>query len=175
VKAKNFLCELKRRNVYKVAVAYIVASWALAQGIAQVFPVFDVSTWAIRLTVILMIIGFPIAIVLAWAFDITPEGIKRTPDILLDEAPDIVRQLGSRDRQQFVRGYLCALVYAGLGDKTEAIDYLKREYLNHNRIDTTMILVDPMRDPLRGDAWLETPADKGPEITQPRRPMLSST
>ena len=76
----NFFAELKRRNVYKVTVAYIVAGWALAQGIAQVFPVFDVPTWAIRSIVILIVIGFPVAVVLAWAFEITPEGIKRTED-----------------------------------------------------------------------------------------------
>ena len=74
----NFLAELKRRNVYKVAVAYIVAGWALSQGIAQVLPVFDVPNWTIRLIVLLIIIGLPVALVLAWAFEITPEGIKRT-------------------------------------------------------------------------------------------------
>jgi TolB-like protein/Flp pilus assembly protein TadD len=81
VKIDNFFAELKRRNVFKVAVAYVVAGWALAQGIAQVFPVFDVPNWAIRLIVILIIIGFPVAIVLAWAFEITPEGIKRTEEV----------------------------------------------------------------------------------------------
>ena len=74
----NFFAELKRRNVYKVAVAYAIAGWALSQGIAQVFPVFDVPNWAIRLLVVLIIIGLPIALVLAWMFEITPEGIKRT-------------------------------------------------------------------------------------------------
>ena len=74
----HFLAELKRRNVYKVAVAYIVAGWALSQGIAQVLPVFDVPNWTIRLIVLLIIIGLPVALVLAWAFEITPEGIKRT-------------------------------------------------------------------------------------------------
>ena len=74
----HFLAELKRRNVYKVAVAYIVAGWALSQGIAQVLPVFDVPNWTIRLIVVLIIIGLPVALVLAWAFEITPEGIKRT-------------------------------------------------------------------------------------------------
>jgi TolB-like protein/Tfp pilus assembly protein PilF len=76
----NFFAELKRRNVYKVAVAYAVAGWALAQGIAQVFPVFDVPNWIVRLIVLLIMIGFPIALVLAWAFEITPEGLKRTED-----------------------------------------------------------------------------------------------
>src|SRR5439155_1959592 len=75
---QNFFAELKRRNVYKVAVAYIVAGWALSQGIAQVFPVFDVLNWIIRLIVLLIILGLPIALVLAWMFEITPQGIKRT-------------------------------------------------------------------------------------------------
>jgi len=81
VNSKSFFGELKRRNVYKVAVAYIVAGWALSQGIAQVFPVFDVPNWAIRLIVLLIIVGLPVALVLAWAFEITPEGIKRTEDV----------------------------------------------------------------------------------------------
>ena len=75
---KDFLSELKRRNVYKVAVAYIVAGWALSQGIAQVFPVFDVPNWVIRSIVLLIILGLPVALVLAWMFEITPQGIKRT-------------------------------------------------------------------------------------------------
>jgi serine/threonine-protein kinase len=81
MKIDHFFSELKRRNVYKVAVAYIVAGWALAQGIAQVFPVFYVPNWAIQLVVVLIIIGFPVAVLLAWAFEITPQGIKRTEDV----------------------------------------------------------------------------------------------
>src|SRR6516165_4555094 len=68
IKIDHFFAELKRRNVYKVAVAYIVGGWALAQGIAQVFPVFDVPNWAIRLIVLLIIVGLPIALMLAWTF-----------------------------------------------------------------------------------------------------------
>jgi hypothetical protein len=75
---KSFFGELKRRNVYKVAVAYVVAGWALSQGIAQVFPVFDIPNWAVRLIVLAIVIGFPIALIIAWAFESTPEGIKRT-------------------------------------------------------------------------------------------------
>jgi TolB-like protein len=78
VKTDNFFAELKRRNVYKVAVAYIVAGWALSQGIAQVFPVFDVPNWAIRAILLLIILGLPVALVLAWMFELTPQGIKRT-------------------------------------------------------------------------------------------------
>src|SRR5947208_2422998 len=81
MKIDNFFAELKRRNVYKVAVAYAVAGWALAQGIAQVFPVFGVPNWIIQLIVLLIVIGFPIALVFAWAFEITPEGLKRTEDV----------------------------------------------------------------------------------------------
>src|SRR6202011_1113131 len=74
----NFFAELKRGNVYKVAVAYIVGGWALSQGIAQVFTVLDIPNWVIRLIVVLIIIGLPIALVLAWMFELTPNGIKRT-------------------------------------------------------------------------------------------------
>jgi TolB-like protein/Tfp pilus assembly protein PilF len=74
----NFFAELKRRNVYKVAIAYVVGGWALSEGISQVFPVFDVSNAFIRLIVILIIAGLPVALILAWMFEITPEGIKRT-------------------------------------------------------------------------------------------------
>src|SRR6266516_5005930 len=75
---RHFFAELKRRNVYKVGIAYIVAGWALSQGIAQVFPVFDIPNWIIRLIVLLIILGLPIALVLAWTFELTPQGIKRT-------------------------------------------------------------------------------------------------
>src|SRR5262249_37160303 len=81
----KFFAELRRRNVYKVAIAYIVGGWALSQGIAQVFPVFDVSNWVIRLIVLLIVIGLPIALILAWMFEMTPEGIKRTEDVTLSD------------------------------------------------------------------------------------------
>src|SRR5580704_10108369 len=75
---RHFVSELRRRNVYKVAVAYAVGGWALSQGIAQVFPVFDVPNWIIRLIVLLIILGLPLALVLAWMFELTPQGIRRT-------------------------------------------------------------------------------------------------
>lgn len=77
----NFFSELKRRNVYKVAVAYIVAGWALAQGLAQVLPVFNVPNWVIQLLVVLIALGLPIALGLAWTFELTPQGIKRTAEV----------------------------------------------------------------------------------------------
>ena len=78
MKIDTFFTELKRRNVYKVAVAYAVAGWALSQGIAQVFPLFDVPNSAIRAIVVLIILGLPVALVLAWMFELTSQGIKRT-------------------------------------------------------------------------------------------------
>ena len=87
---RYFFAELKRRNVYKVGIAYIVAGWALSQGIAQVFPVFDVPNWVIRSIVVLIIIGLPVALVLAWMFEITPQGIKRTETA--DAMPGTARQ-----------------------------------------------------------------------------------
>src|SRR5438445_11671006 len=81
----NFFTELKRRNVYKVAVAYAVVAWLLIQIATQVFPFFEIPNWAVRLVVLLLIIGFPVALVLAWAFEITPEGIKRTEEVDLGE------------------------------------------------------------------------------------------
>ena len=77
---KKFFAELKRRKVYKVAIGYAVGGWALAQGVAQVFPVFDIPNWAVRLIVLLIVLGFPVALVLSWFFDLTRYGIVRTPD-----------------------------------------------------------------------------------------------
>jgi len=78
----GFFDELKRRKVYRVAIAYIVAGWALAQGLAQVLPVFDISNSVIRPVIVLLLIGFPVALVLAWVFDVTPQGIKVTPTVV---------------------------------------------------------------------------------------------
>jgi serine/threonine-protein kinase len=83
---KGFFGELKRRNVYKVAVAYTVVGWLLIQVATQVFPFLDIPNWAIRLVILLTALGFPIALIIAWAFELTPEGIKRT------EAADAARQ-----------------------------------------------------------------------------------
>src|SRR5438552_14194647 len=79
--SRSFFAELKRRNVYKVAVAYAVAGWLLIQVATQVFPFFEIPNWAVRLVVLAIVVGSPIALVMAWAFELTPEGIKRTEDI----------------------------------------------------------------------------------------------
>ena len=83
---RRFFSELKRRKVYRVAIAYLVAAWVVAQVVTQIFPVFEVSQWALRSMIVLLITVFPIGLILAWAFDITPEGIKRTDDVDLAQA-----------------------------------------------------------------------------------------
>src|SRR6266568_3064668 len=83
---KEFFGEANRRNVYKVAVAYGVVGWLLIQVATQVFPFLEIPNWAIRLVILLTALGFPVALIIAWAFELTPEGIKRT------EAADAARQ-----------------------------------------------------------------------------------
>jgi serine/threonine-protein kinase len=77
----NFFSELKRRNVYKVAVAYAVVGWLLVQIATQVFPFLEIPNWAIRLVILITALGFPVALIIAWAFELTPEGVKRTEDV----------------------------------------------------------------------------------------------
>jgi TolB-like protein/Tfp pilus assembly protein PilF len=86
MKIDNFFAELKRRNVYKVAVAYAVVGWLLVQVATQVFPFLEIPNWVVRLVIALVAIGFPIALLIAWAFESTPEGIKRTEDVDLSGA-----------------------------------------------------------------------------------------
>jgi hypothetical protein len=155
MKASSFFAELKRRKVYKVAVAYAFVSWLLIQAASIFLPTFDASPCMMKAVVGFLALGFVLSSILSWVFDITPQGIKRTADISPDEAVDIVRRLEAQARQEFVRGYLSALIYAGLGDKTKAIDYLKREYLNHNNIGPTGIRVDAILDGLRSDPRFE--------------------
>src|SRR5438034_712590 len=83
---QNFFAELKRRNVYKVAVAYAVVGWVIAQIATQIFPFLEIPNWVVRLVIVLIAIGFPIALVIAWAFEATPEGIQRTEDVDLTAA-----------------------------------------------------------------------------------------
>ena len=82
---KNFFAELKRRNVYKVAVAYAIVGWLMMQVAATVVPALHLSDAITSAVVLLDILGFPIALVLAWAFELTPEGLKRTESA--DELP----------------------------------------------------------------------------------------
>jgi TolB-like protein/Flp pilus assembly protein TadD len=87
VNPRNFFSELKRRNVYRVAVAYAVVAWLLIQIATQLFPFFEIPNWAVRLVVLLLALGFPIALILAWAFELTPEGIQLTAGTKQENAP----------------------------------------------------------------------------------------
>ena len=81
----SFFAELKRRNVYKVAVAYAVVAWLLLQLASILFPAFEAPAWVMKAFIALVAAGFPIALVVAWAFELTPEGIKRTDGISSSE------------------------------------------------------------------------------------------
>src|SRR6516162_6560876 len=103
----NLLTELKRRNVYKVAVAYAVVGWLLIQVATQVFPFLEIPNWTIRLVILLTALGFPVALIIAWAFELTPEGIKRT------EAADAAQQR-SRGRVWIAIVVIAAALSLGL-------------------------------------------------------------
>jgi TolB-like protein len=105
---KGFFGELKRRNVYKVAIAYAVVGWLLTQVATQVFPFFEVPNWGIRLVVLIIALGFPIALIIAWAFELTPEGLKRT------EAADRAAAKPSRKKAWIYVVFIAALFSVGL-------------------------------------------------------------
>ncbi len=94
MKAKHLLAELKRRNVYKVAIAYGIVAWLIIQVATQVFPFFGIPNWGIRLVVLVILFGLPIALVFAWAFELTPEGLKRTEEV--DPAESITHRTGRK-------------------------------------------------------------------------------
>jgi adenylate cyclase len=131
VNPKQFLAELKRRNVYKVAIAYAVVAWLLVQIATQVFPFFEIPSWAVRLVVLLLLIGFPMALVLAWAFELTPEGIKRTEDAF----PQLRAKTGAEQhepRNGKIRS-IAVLPFADLtaeGDQEYFSDGIAEEILN---------------------------------------------
>src|SRR5438552_12696009 len=76
----GFFEEVKRRKVYRVAAAYIIAAGGIVQLASATFPAWELPNWALRLVILLLLVGFPIALVLAWAFDSTPQGIRTTPN-----------------------------------------------------------------------------------------------
>ena len=82
---RNIFAELKRRNVYKVAVGYGVVGWLVVQIVSTVLPMFHAPEWVAQTVVVIVILGFPIALVIAWAFEMTPEGMKRTKDVLASD------------------------------------------------------------------------------------------
>ena len=105
---KKFLAELKRRNVYKVAAAYAAIGWLLIEVVTQVFPIFGIPNWVVRLVVLLVGLGLPVALLIAWAFEITPAGIKRTA-----QADELPRSSSRRPRTWIYVVLFAALLSAG--------------------------------------------------------------
>jgi TolB-like protein/Tfp pilus assembly protein PilF len=91
---RNFFAELKRRNVYKVAVAYLVVAWLVIQASSILLPTFDAPSWAMKVIVLVLVLGFPAALSLSWAFEITPEGIKLESEVSANDS--ITRKTGRK-------------------------------------------------------------------------------
>jgi adenylate cyclase len=158
VNAKTFFAELKRRKVYSVAVAYVVAGWALAQGIAQVLPVFDTPNWVVRLFVVLIVLGFPVALTLSWFFDLTRYGIVRTPDLSREDQVKVVGSTIASDKS------IAVLPFTDLSpDKDHAYfsDGVAEEILS------ALAKVDGLRVAARRSSfWFKEKEAELPEIAQ---------
>ena len=111
---ERFLAELKRRNVLRVAAFYAAAGWLLVQIATQVLPVFAAPTWTMRLVVVAVVLGFPFALLFAWFYELTPEGLKREREI--DRAQSIARSTG-RKLDRLIIGLLAAAVVVLLANQ----------------------------------------------------------
>jgi hypothetical protein len=142
---KNFFAELKRRNVYKVAVAYAVVGWLLVQVATQVFPFLEIPNWVVRLVIALVAIGFPIALVIAWAFELTPEGLKRTEDV------DLETQKRPKSYGWNLAGL--AEIQARTGATSDAVENLRRLLTipAGETVSIARLKIDPIWDPIRND------------------------
>src|SRR5207248_7253317 len=107
----NFFAELKRRNVYKVAVAYVVVAWLLFQAASILLPTFEAPTWVMKAFTVFLALGFIFAVAISWAFEMTPQGMKRTTDVSADE----IRSMPYWSRKKFA-GFIIgvAVIAAGL-------------------------------------------------------------
>ena len=122
----RFFAELKRRNVYRVAVAYAVVAWLLIQIATQVFPFFDIPNWAVRLVVLLLALGFPVAV--------SRVGVRGNS--------------GRYSAKATVAG-----VYATFGDAERALPFLEQALSSsyHTSITRAHLRLDPVWDPIRND------------------------
>ena len=136
----NFFQELKSRSVYKVAVAYAVVAWLLIQIATQVFPFLQIPDWAIRLVIVLLALGFPIALVLAWAFELTPEGLKRS-----DAA--VTTRAGARSHAWIYIAVIGGLLSLGLffAGRLTAPDKSRRRERSPGKVDRRPALREPER------------------------------
>ena len=135
-----FLAEIKRRRVGRVAIAYGAVAWAVTESASVVLPALGVPEWAMTFLVIFLLAGFPIAMVLAWVFDISPEGIQRTEPL-----PDAVQppQLQFRTRAAF--GVAVILSMAGLGYLLYERGFGRAEAAGKPRVDRRAALHEPER------------------------------
>jgi TolB-like protein/lipoprotein NlpI len=111
MKIDNFFAELKRRNVYKVAITYAVVAWLLIQAASILFPTFEAPTWVMKVFVVLLALGFALVVFISWAFEATPEGLKRTEDV----QADVAAKLPTWSRRKFTTFVVgVAVIAAGL-------------------------------------------------------------
>src|SRR3981189_3318450 len=110
-KRASFFAELKRRNVYKVAIPYAVVAWLLIQAASILLPTFEAPTWVMKAFVVFLALGFVISVMISWAFEATPEGLKRTEDV----PPDVAAALPTWSRRRFATFIASvAIIAAGL-------------------------------------------------------------
>ena len=186
---QGFLYELGRRHVVRVAVAYAVAAWILLQLASIVFPVFGAPDWVLKVIIALLILGFPLALLLAWAFELTPEGIRRTEPAHSPSArlPEQHRHVG-RSLNAIVIGVLVLAVLGLLwrqfsdhraivqspsalpistasSSSTKSVAVLPFENLSEDKANLVMspalLRLDPVWDRLRGDARFQKLANEG--------------
>src|SRR5437868_3245205 len=142
----NFFSELKRRNVYKVAVAYVVVSWLLIQAASIMLPAFEAPAWLMKIIIGALFVGFPIALGFSWAFEITPEGIKRESEVSPNES--IAHHTG---RKLFVLTTIVAVIAAGL--------FAWQMFRPHRSTDT---VVEAASFPPKSDGKLTASPTTGP-------------
>jgi adenylate cyclase len=104
----NFFSELKRRNVYKVAITYAVVAWLLIQAASILLPTFDAPPWVMKAFVVLLALGFALIVFISWAFESTPEGLKRTEDV----PPDVAAALPSWSPRKFATFVIIVATFA---------------------------------------------------------------
>src|SRR5436305_9174416 len=111
MKIDSFFAELKRRNVYKVAITYAVVAWLLIQAASILLPTFEAPTWVMKAFVTFAAFGFIVSVMISWAFEATPEGLKRTADV----PPEVVAKLPTWSRQKYATFVVAvALIAAAL-------------------------------------------------------------
>lgn len=109
---KEVLSELKRRNVFRVAIAYAIAAWIVMEVASTVLPILEAPQWTLKVVLLLIVLGFPFALVIAWAFELTPEGIKRETDV--DRSKSITKQTGNKLDRSIIVILLIAIMWLAI-------------------------------------------------------------